>query len=303
MYRLDDLDVRILKELGSPSSPQWNVRVTYSAIARRIEVDEETVRRRLKRAEATGAFPGWKLMPNPRLIGCEATSLDLDIEGGKSKANVIDEIKKVDGVVKILNFREPGLQITLYHEGADSLRGKVERIKSLSGSGKPTVWKLGFPRPDIRITTTDWQILGAMLGDARRSLEAVSQEIGASSRTVERRLGLMSEGRALYLQGTPVFGKHAGLSCVFLVSCPDSRKKKVVDEAVLSKARRIDLANTSSEQYSTFVMVYDNLSEADDALEWIGRLDGVERVKLGIMKELIVVQDWLRDVIERLSAQ
>lgn len=302
MYRFDDLDVKILRELGSPSSPQWNVRVTYSAIARRIGADEETVRRRLKRAEETGAFPGWKMMPNPRLMGCGAAGLDLDVRDEGTKAEVIEKVRHFDGVIKILSFRGTGLQITLYHKDADSLKGMVERIRSASGSEEPTVWRLGFPRPEVRMTATDWQIVGAMLGDARRSLEAVSREVGVSTRTVERRLTMMSEGRALYLQGTPVFGRHAGLSCVFLVFCPDPRKKEAVDEAVLSQTRRVDLANTNSEQHSTFVMVYDNLSEADDVLDWMRSLDGVKKVKMGIMRELIVVQDWLKVEIDKKTA-
>lgn len=57
MYRADDLDVRIFKDLGNPDSLQWNVRETYSSIAGRLEVDEETVRRRLKRAEHFGSLP------------------------------------------------------------------------------------------------------------------------------------------------------------------------------------------------------------------------------------------------------
>lgn len=304
MYRLDDLDVKILRALGSPGSLQWNVRVSYSSIARRLGVDEETVRRRLKRAEDAGAFPGWKMMLNPRLIGCEAASLDVDVQDEKTKGRAIDEIKRLAGVIKILNFRGSGLQATLYHRGEESLGRTAGRIDSICGSREPTVWKLGFPRPSVRMTATDWQILKAMLDDARKSLEPVSLSVGVSTRTVERRLTLMSEGRAVYLQGTPVFGKHAGLGCVFLVFCPDKRRKKEVDQLVLSKARRVDLSNTTSERHSTFVMVYDNLTEADEAKAWIGALEGVEGVKMGVMKELIVVQDWLRDEIDgRLSAR
>jgi hypothetical protein len=68
---------------------------------------------------------------------------------------------------------------------------------------------------------------------------------------------------------------------------------------MLSKVRRVELANTESAQYSTFVMIFDNLSEADDTIKWIRGLDGVDSVKMGIMKELIVVQDWLRDEISK----
>ncbi|MDG6905173.1 MAG: hypothetical protein JRN20_05230 [Nitrososphaerota archaeon] len=68
---------------------------------------------------------------------------------------------------------------------------------------------------------------------------------------------------------------------------------------LLSKGKRIELANTSAREYSTFVTVFDNLSEADEFVEAIRALDGVEKVKIGVMKELIMVQDWLRDEIGR----
>ena len=68
IHRLDDIDVRIIKELGSPSSLQWNLRETYSNIAKRVGFDEETVRRRLNRAKERGALPGWRMMVNPHLI-------------------------------------------------------------------------------------------------------------------------------------------------------------------------------------------------------------------------------------------
>jgi DNA-binding Lrp family transcriptional regulator len=296
---LGDLDVRIFKELGSPSSPQWNVRETYSNIAKRIGVDEETVRRRLKRAERLGSLPGWKMMINPHIIGYEAACLDLEVgnEDGKDKA--ISEIGQVEGVIKILDFRGKGLQVTLYYPNDEALRKKVKLIGSVSGSlSEPTVWEVRFPMTGIRMTRTDWTIVEAMLEDARKSLEDVSKNVGVSARTVERRLTKMSEECVVYLQGTPNFRNFVGLSCVFLVFCPDAEKKRGVDEIVLSKVRRIELANTSGKQYSTFVTVFDNLSESDDFMKWVRALEGVKSVKMGIMKDLIVVQDFLRKQVD-----
>jgi DNA-binding Lrp family transcriptional regulator len=299
MHRLDDLDVRIMKELGSPNSFQWNVRETYSSIAKRISVDEETVRRRLKRAEELGSLPGWRMMVNPRLIGCEAASLDLEVEDEEKKERAIAEVRLVDGVIKILDFRGRGLQVTLYYQNADALRRKTELIGSICGSSETTVWELGFPNSDVRMTRTDWRIVQEMLGDPRKSLEDVSKLVGVSVRTVERRLTSMRDERVVYLQGIPNFRMFAGLSCVFLVFCTDAKRKSLVDKLMLSKVQRVELANTGSDQYSTFVMIFDNLSEADDTIKWIRSLDGVDSVKMGIMKELIVVQDWLRDEISK----
>jgi DNA-binding Lrp family transcriptional regulator len=303
MHRLDDLDVRIIKELGSPSSPQWNVRETYSSIARRVGVDEETVRRRLKRAEELGSLPGWRMTVNPRLIGCEAASLDLDVEDESKKDTAIAAIKRVDEVIKILDFRGRGIQITLYYPNANALKRKTELLGSICGSPRPTVWGLSFPNSNIRMTRTDWSIIENLLDDPRKSLDSVSKSTGVSTRTVQRRLTSMQQEFAVYLQGIPNFKLFAGLSCVFLVFNPHAKKKKISDRNILAKTARTELANTSSKQYSTFVLLFENLSEADDFTKWIKGLDGVESVKMGVMKELIVVQDWLREEIEKRSAE
>jgi DNA-binding Lrp family transcriptional regulator len=300
MQRLDDLDVRIMKELGSPSSVQWNVRESYASIAKRVGVDEETVRRRLKRAEERGVLPGWRMMMNPHVIDCEAACLDLEVEDEERKEKAVTAVSRVEGVIKILDFRGRGLQITLYYPNQNALQRKTELICSICGFMKPTVWELEFPRSRIRMTSMDWKIVSNMLDDARKSLNDVSKLVGLSTRTVERRLTTMQEEFVLYLQGTPGFRAFAGLSCVYLVHIPDAKKKNVVDRAVLSK-RRIEISNTASREYSTFVMLFDNPSEADDMTKWIAGLEGVDSVKMGIMKDLIVVQDWLRDEIVKRS--
>ncbi|MCL5987666.1 MAG: hypothetical protein M1414_02030, partial [Candidatus Thermoplasmatota archaeon] len=84
---------------------------------------------------------------------------------------------------------------------------------------------------------------------------------------------------------------------VFIVFCPDEKEKRTVDNTILSRARRIELANTSSRQYSIFVSLFDNLAEPDDFVGWINGLDGVKSVSMGIMKDLIVIQKWMRDEI------
>jgi hypothetical protein len=109
MHRLDDLDVKIIKELGSPNSLQWNIRESYSNIAKRVGVDEETVRRRLKRAEERGSLPGWKMMVNPHFLKCEAVGLDLEVGDEEKKDRAIAEVRRVDGVIKILAYRRARL--------------------------------------------------------------------------------------------------------------------------------------------------------------------------------------------------
>lgn len=291
---MDDLDVRIIKELGSPSSLQWNVRETYSGLARRLGVDEETVRRRLKRSQELGSVTGWKTMINPHLLGCEAACLDLNLGGEVKKEKVLSQVLKTNGVVKVLNFRGEGLQLTFYYENKNALKEISNLISTFARALDVIVWGIRFPRCDIKISETDWRILDSILDDARKSVGDIAKSTGISPRTIERRLAVMAEGHAVYLQGTPIFKNFAGVSCVFLVYCPSADIKRKIDELILSKVSRVELANTTGDEYSTFAMIFDNLSQADEFTNWIESLEGVASVKMGIMKDLYAVQYWLR---------
>lgn len=50
---------------------QWSVRESYASIAKRVGVDEETVRKRINRQEKLGAIQGWSAVIHPNLIGCK----------------------------------------------------------------------------------------------------------------------------------------------------------------------------------------------------------------------------------------
>ena len=299
IHHADDLDIRIFKELGNPDQLQWNVRETYSSIAGRLGIDEETVRRRLKQAERLGSLPGWKMLVNPQLIGCKAASIHFKVRDEGMKSEVISELRRMDGIVKILNFHGDKLLLTLYYQDVGSLQTKVDHIISVSDSPQPDVWELTFPEPQIKTTSTDWMIIGSMLDDARKSLKVVSESVEVPERTVERRLNKLTEGNAVYLQGMPNFSKFVGLSCVFIIYCPEEKDKRTVDRVIHSTVRRIELANTGAKQYSTFVTLFDNLAESVNFNDWINGLEGVKRVSMGIMKELIIEQEWLQKEIRK----
>jgi len=98
LQALDDIQIRIMKELASPRSFRWDIRESYGSIAERIGVDEETVRRRVKRARESGFLKGWKLFLNPHLIGLESTGMQLEIDDETRKPEVISRVEQVDGL-------------------------------------------------------------------------------------------------------------------------------------------------------------------------------------------------------------
>jgi len=287
----DELDMRIIRELGGSASPYWNVWESYSAVSRKLGVDEETVRTRINRARERGFLPAWRVMVNPMLIGCLEAVLDIEVREEQRKVDAVSKVRLVDGVYYIDDFRGRGMLVGLYHPSGEELARKVRLIESICGSDSVS-WERPVPRPNVRMRRLDWQIIEAMGEDAWRDLREVAKATGVSTRTIQRRLAAMKEGKAIYLSRPPNVSAAGGLMCNFLVRC-DEGKKRAADYAILSAFNRIGASDTSQDGFSIFGMSCQNYAEADAMVEKLRAIEGVVDVRLRVLKEIIVIRDWL----------
>lgn len=290
---MDELDARIVREFSSPASPQWNVRESFSNVARKLGVDEETVRKRFNRAGELGSLPRWQLVINPTLIGRRAALIFLEVGDEDRKPEMISWLDSRDGIVNISNFEGRGMYVAHYYENDPSLKTDIDEIGRRCGDANPIIVKPQYPSSKAKMKEVDWRIVKELEYDARRSLAEVAESMGASLRRVERRLDFMNVERAAYIMGTPVFRNIVGVVCNFLVYCPDDDKKRAANRAVLGAARKLELYEISAKDYSMFVISCDNLAEAHETKSWLERLDGVKQVRMGVLKEHIPVRKWL----------
>ena len=296
LLNLDELDFRIIRELGGSSTPQWNVRESYSNISRKIGVDEETVRMRVKRARERGFLPIWRVMVNPRLFGCREASLNLEVDDEQRKQEVISEIIRLfSGVHAIVDFRGKDFAIMMFYESSESLEKTVQKIETMCRTPKLALWDSPFLHPDARMKRLEWKIMDALREDAWRDLEEVARILSVSSRTIQRRLSAMTDGKAIYLSRPPNPGAVIGLMCNFLLLFSDSEKKRAADYEIHSAFNRIGAFDASSEQYSVFGISCENFEEADKVLASLRSIDGVQNVRMRIMKDVIVSQNWVKE--------
>ena len=301
MEQLDDLDIQILADLGNPHSRQWNVRESYASLAKRLGVDEETVRLRVKHARESGLMPSWRIVVNPRLVGHGAAGVDLEVADGIPKSKVIAQLKLIPGMMLIVDFRERRLVAILWYEDDDGLRRTTELLGSLCGSPVGAVWLSLYEEPELKMRRIDWRILGAMKDDARMDLGEVAGSLGVSVRTVQRRLRVMTSGKAIHLAGTPNVERASGLICDFLVSSPDVLTKRAADAAVRSEIKRIGASDTTPDHYSEFGLSCENLTQADEVLSRLKSLYRVDSVRMGIVREFLWTPDWLTALIRRMA--
>lgn len=293
MRREDDLDVRLMRELVSPGSFRWDVKESYSSVAKKLGIDEETVRKRLKRAQLAGVLEGFHLIPNPHLFRMESSAIELEVAEEAKKPGIVSQIRLLEGVVLIVDFHGSRLRAVVYHESDQALSRKVQLIGLMCASREAIHWTESFPPCAMKMKRTDWTILKSLRKEARKSLVSVAEEVGASTRTVKRRFEKMIEENSFYLMPITSYEKSAVVTCSFTVDCPDNLRKKSADSLVMSRLHRVIFSNTSAKRYSVFTVLCNNFGEAESIREEIAGVNGVAGVKMGVVKKVVHVSDWL----------
>jgi DNA-binding Lrp family transcriptional regulator len=297
MWTPDDLDIRIIRALASPSSFQWDVRVSYARVAAGLGIDEETVRNRLKRMKDVRFLQGWQLVLNPGLLGREAAIVELRVGEVESKPDVISRLKLLQGVVLIDDLYGKELAVLTLYQNAAMLARQVRLIASLCGCPSPVSWKLSFPRCELTPTPTDWRIMQVLRRNGRGSLSDVARSLRLSTRTVKRRLTHLVDGNAFYLDPLLDLGKVGGVRGRFWVTS-EASWKQAVDKTILLGLQRIISTHTAPQEYSLFIAHLSNVSEVQERLLWMKQLAGVREVRSTIEVEHIHVQDWLEGEID-----
>jgi DNA-binding Lrp family transcriptional regulator len=287
----------LMKELwGSPG--RWNVRKSYVDVARNLDVDEETVRNRIKRLKESGFLIGWRLLPNPSLFERGPVMQHLTFDGPATKEEAISRLKHMDGVNVVASLYGADLLITLFDdEGRAASRG----LATLGSKREPAEWRgISLPPTAFRMTPTDWQIVRLMLRDAERSLAEVAAEVKVSVRTVKRRLDSMMASSAIFIMPIIDQAKSTGVSYQVSVESKEGRKSEV-DRLVTSRIENLVFKAADSSNTLIYGFSGKNVTEGKELLDWLKKQPGVECVRINIVEELVYVFDWLERETSRLA--
>jgi DNA-binding Lrp family transcriptional regulator len=295
------LPLRVLKEVASPFHSAFGsyLRPTYSDVAKKLAIDEETARLRLRQAQRAGTILGWRLAINPHILSRNATSVMLEVKDPSSKQSMISEIKLIDEVILIMDFYDKPLRVIFCHESDRDRERRLDLIESICGDKNPISWQVGFAPCNVSLKKTDWEILKVLRRDLMQSNTAIANELKVSSRTIRRRLAFMKDSRAIYTFAVGNVMKVPGMAYLFLVDSSNERKKRDVDEEIISRLENAVFVDTNNKQYSLYAAVFHNMAEASETHRWIKSLDGAENTRMSMMREIISVPDWFDKEIEK----
>ncbi len=295
----DELDRGIVKEIISPGSLRWDVREPYSKIAKRLAVDEETVRRRVARMREAGVIGKYVLFLNPSLLDRKDAMVYLESKNSDSIARAIPKLKLVDGIISLTPLHEAGLLVGIYFQSESTLARQVALIESICGAKAAMLWTAPYPKFDGKLTKTDWTILQALRKDPRRKVSELSSDLRISARTINRRIRRLNDGNAMFLFLEFDLTKVEGLRYLLIVHCEDEDKKSDVDKTIRARLPNLIYEETWTPNHSMFAFACANILEAERVSHWVRKIKGVGDMKLGIIKNRIHNLDWIDDEIQR----
>lgn len=298
-----DLDVRILRELTSPDSFQWNFRQSYAAIGKNLGAAPETVRVTLNRAVKLGLIQKWRLVVNPELFSCKIAGVQLAVGRPERKLTMISQLQLVDGVFLMLVYHGAGLKLHFYFEDELALGRRLALIRSICEQKTEVAsWVLNMPPCRLKMDRLDWEIVQDLLHDPRKESTDVAEKIGVSKRTVNRRLKMMTERTVATLVPVRNVRNRKGTLCNFLIFGSE-RGQKASKEVLKSLGVRVDFLTQLSEDKIGLIFESDNPSEAKELYNRLKIVDGVSRVVMDLIEDYIFVDDWLDQMVARRAAE
>jgi hypothetical protein len=145
----------LVRELwGSPGG--WNDRKSYADVARKLEVDEETVRNRLKRMKESGLLIGWRLFPNATLFGRSSIMQHMTFDSPTAEEGAISRLRRMEGAIVVASLYGADLLIALRR-----WRTLFIETTGCSGAqGRPSRMAWNGPASDCvqDDPPTDWQM-------------------------------------------------------------------------------------------------------------------------------------------------
>jgi DNA-binding Lrp family transcriptional regulator len=284
----------LMRELwGSPDI--WNTKKSYIEIAAKLGVDEETVRNRVNHLRDTGFLLGYRLVPNPVLLGRTFASLRIEFLDRDAKQAAIPKLARMDGIINIGSTYDKSALVTLL---ADRDQDFSKLVVGLGIDGEVSwVPGLGLRTTKFSMTRLDWEIVSLLLRDAERKLDEIAKQLKVSTRTVKRRLNTMMKETAIFTMPMVDLRKTEGISYQLRVQS-EQGKKSEVEKSVIAKIGNVIFRASDSQNGSVFGFTGANIAEGNDILEWVKQQPAVKSATMTIAERVVQVFDWIESEVK-----
>ena len=270
-----------------PGSPM--VRKSFRSIAKDLGVDQGTIRSRMKKLQEQRVLRGWYLGISPAVTGQSVVNAWFEVEGGREKAALIEELLSVAGVERVCSYLGPRISLVLLHRDEKDLETCIGRISKLARRSRLFHAQGAAPRNHQSLTQTDEAIIGSLQEDPWKPYSVVARELGISARTVKRRVTRLSEAGAIYMLPDVDLKVLQGIIPVELVvSYGEDGRRAEVNAWIASKIRDDLVFSRISDWHAYFALMVPNVSAVEELESSVRKLDGVSEAHTAVVQDVVL---------------
>lgn len=300
---MDDIDIKLLGEFYQSTSSfgvPRGLKGSLKPISKKLGLDEDTVRNRIRKMENVGVLKGWQLIYGPGIVGSVRSMMMLDVSPIVSKEEIMRKIRLVHGVVGLVNMFGGGLLVGMLCESEQSAKRSSDLIKELTEVKIQWSYQAPLPKANPALSLTDWKIIKAMRREPLLSYSELGRAVGLSGRAARKRLGRMISERVITVVPQINLRAIEGAICIdVLVSCASPADKRRVDREVAARHTELALrVGWGGPEHAHLALVLPSLGAVQELHEWIRSLNGVNDVKINFMLEQIYLLDALDELVQ-----
>jgi DNA-binding Lrp family transcriptional regulator len=303
---MDSLDLKIVREMGFRpygSRPQNLEAFKPSYLAKCTGVEPETVKARLARMEKSGFIRFYQVYPNFRHLGLQGSAYLFSVPDDDQKAEAIQKVEPIDGLVEIHNFLGPEMCVDMSHRGPEDLSRKLRLLAEFTGDAAPErIYERHMPSVERTLTRLDWRILKALRYKGRRPLAEVADEVGVSPRTIRRRFDRMAVEGSFFVVPAIDPGKAPGILLYELLFHlnPDASDSVFGQVLRLLDERYLYHYVPSSKALGNFdILLYaESSGETEEVRQKVRSLPGIAKVTALVFRAWREYTGWIDGAIE-----
>ena len=284
---MDRIDIRILGQLHRGVSKlgfEPDIKRLYGRMAKKLALDEDTVRKRVERLESTGVIRGWQLVVNPDALALRTYALRMVIDPQIRVDEAVRRIRLVNGTFSIGRDTDNAFSMSVVCENEQAFRKRVELICELTRGKELGAYLVPQRRTEVEPTPVDWQIIRMLRPDPLVPYSRVAGRLGLSSKTVQRRIARLVRANVISFVIDVDFSRMEGaLSASLIAHYADGRFQDEVEKGIFTKFEDYLLrVGWTSPSQSFFEFVVPNVHVAQEIADWTRDQRGVSGVKVNL---------------------
>ncbi len=277
-------------------------RRSFRAIARNLDIDELTVRNRLRRLNRMGFLKSWRMFVNPALLGVDLVQVLVEYLPS-SREQLIEELRESPAITVIVEHLGKSMWVAFACEKNQSSDSEVKLIEELAGAKSSALFRIRFPNCGLKLSRTDVDIIKSLSRNPRKQYSDAAKELGLSSRTVRRRLGSLVEGKAVFvIPSMDPSALEGALLADLLVEYSGSEDSAIVNQEILSKLDDFLIRSQLGDPgYGFFNLFITKVSAVHEIRRSIRSIKGVKDARIDLVQERLEFFDHLFGYVERLE--